>query len=459
MSNWYKKGKGRKSSVENASIRTVNDLIEQNNIDISKYDSPTTPNELYELRNKLLEEYGSPVIKKDVLPSETTENVSAQEPILDDSSKTNFQEPEPVETPVESQTQSTRTFELSDFVEQKSDSPFTDEFPAEDMHKATSDFPSYVPEPTPPPESSQAIEQVSNDSVPDAWEQMKKKRDRGSALGTETVEATAEPVSSTPKSDKVPLADETKRKATESMARQMAKITTFLAELGVKKVSKLSDKHIDKLEDQGLIDRNFEVNGRTVAELLDDHNDLIDKMIEVDPQSKNDLVEAIKLVAEKHQIEMSPESNLAMVVVTIIISLAQAGLSQKKEFKKTLKKISDTYTMQKRQIAPMEEEIARLRAENIAQNNGSAIIGDGAPIHYPIPPEPAPDLEAPVRELSFNNTTPESKLNIVRKAPEQIEQASAVMEEIDTEVEETVVIKKGGRTATKKGTAGRSKKK
>jgi len=449
MSKIYLKGKGRKSALEQQMVEESEKIIAENNVDISTLDLPKTPDELRDFRNDLKAKYGEATPQpKQKEPSSTQDDL---EPSTE-SSDVEFDQPEPVAQSEEPSTPVTRKFDLSEFEPVETSNPFFESFPEEDMHKATSDFPVFN-EPEPVVETAQPS--VPNDSVPDAWELMRQKREKTQAIGglesaVDSVEAETIPASDT---NKVPLADSTKKKATESMARQMAKITTFLTELGVKKVSKISEKHLDRLEEQGLIDRNFDVNGKTVTELLDDHNDLIDKMIEVDPQSKNDLIEAIKLVAEKHQIEMSPESNLAMVVVTIIISLAQAGLSQKREFKKTLKKISDTYTMQKRQIAPMEAEIQKLRDENARLNRNGVAPAQAPVIPMPFPEGNTESSEAPIRELSFRNQPPDnSGINVRRNSNEKVTEAKAMLDEIDSEVDEgTVVIKKGNKVAVKRG--------
>jgi polyhydroxyalkanoate synthesis regulator phasin len=454
MSKFYLKGKGRKTALERSQMSTIEELIEQHDIDISEYNPASTPHELEELRNQLVDKYGTPPVKK----PETQSAKPSPAPVESNSSSgdTEFAEPEfadPEPTKAEDITSSsTRTFDLSEFVPTQAKSPFEDHFPAEDMHKAHNDFPTIEPQPEPT-----KVQQTQTDSTPNAWEVLKNRSDKVNSI--DRIDD-PEPIASEPsKSDsgdgkKVPLSSEARKKANESFARQTAKIFSWLSESGVKYFSKVKDKHITELEQEGLLDRNYEVGGKTVAELLEQHHELIDEMVKVDPQSKNDLIEAIKLVAEEYEVEMSPMANLGMVIVTILLTMAQAGIQTKREFKRHLKKVSDQYVMQKRQITPMQNRIDELEQQLRTQSPKAPAQPEPSSFSQPV----ELSLEEPIKELSFakKDTT---GLNIRRSSPAEIQEESSSLDEIGSEVDEgTVTVKKNGRIARKKGTVPTGKK-
>jgi hypothetical protein len=273
-------------------------------------------------------------------------------------------------------------------------------------------------------------EQV-NDSVQNAWDLPTEAPDRSGAI--ERLGSDSAPEED---SDKVALAESTSKKATESLAKQSAKIFEFIVEWGVKKYSKVSDKQLDRMEQEGTIDRNFLISqNKTVADLVDEHNDLIDEIIKVDPDQREDLIEALMLLAEKHQVKMSPESNLAMVVVTIIISLAKAGYDHKQQMKKTLRKVSDTYTMQKTALADAERRNAELQArlDNMEK-----------------PEQP----DEPVKTLSFDMPKKDKpSLSISKDEPvernREISEAESELEEITSKVDEGNVKPKKKRVVKK----------
>ena len=452
MSKWYKKGKGRKSALENAQVKDIEILIEEHGIDILEYDSPTTPQELSDLRTNLINKYGTPPIKKDVFPSDVKKSEptieQTQEPAPEAESGETFEEPELTEPIAETSSPSTKTWDLSDFKPKETTSPFEASFPEQDMFKAVDSFPQIEPEPTPEPSATPT---EPTDSTPNAWEVLKNRNEKLGALERidDPDSEESKGTSNTDGEKKVAMSSEARKKSSEAFARQTAKIFTWLSESGVKYFSKVKDKHITELEQEGLIDRNYQVGGKTVAELLDQHHELIDEMVKVDPQSKNDLIEAIKLVAQEHEIEMSPMANLGMVIVTILLTMGQAGIQTKREFKRHLKVVSDQYVINKRQIAPMEDEIRQLKSKLSQQENGSV---SAQPSSFSAPVEietPAP-AKPPIKELSFKPKD-KSGLNIQRSTPQEIEEEISGIEEIGSEVDEgTVTVKKNGKKAVKR---------
>jgi len=438
MSSFYNKGKkGRNTSLENHAIQEIVNIMEKNGID--EVETVTTPEDLYALRDKLKAKYGSAQNTDTVQSKRGNIKAETKAPVQENLDPVPDPDPDPKEeftlTPedeITTEKSSNPHFNLSDFVEVKDINPFSAPFKQEDMFKASNEFAL-----TPNEETATTHDRFGNnplpensDATPNAWEIAKQ---RGASekpierLDVETVESSDEM--------KVKPQSETSKKATRSLAKQSAKIFQFISEWGVKKYSKVSEKHVAGLEEQDLIDRNFMVNGKTVAELVEEHNDMIDELIKVDEDAKEDLVDALMLVAEKHQIEMSPESNLAMVVVTILISLGKAGYDAKQEMRKTLRKISDTYVLNKRGLQQAQDENAQLRAElrMLRSNNGN--MGSVQP--------PAPEVpeESPVKSLSFGSNGDKAQkpsLSIIKPVEiteRNIEEASAELEEIDSEVE------------------------
>ena len=342
----------------------------------------------------------------------------------------------------------TKYYDLEDFVEAKHENPFFDEFREEDLFKAGSfiesneDAPSKFDEPE-LLESEDVIDQ--GDATPNAWDNRKGNKDRSEAMkriqsDSETSSDTDSSTSSESDPEKVKLAEKTSKIATRSLAKQSAKLFEWVSELAVKKYSKVSDKKLEGMEEKGLLDRSYILpNGQTVAELIEDHNSMVDELVSTDEDTREELTEALMLVAQKHKIEVSPEANLAMVVITMLIGLAKAGHDQKKIMDKTLRKISDTYIMQKRTLVEAQDraEIAENRLANL-QNNGMP-----APSEQSMPPEnPSPILESAPRNLSFNTdeTKRESKksLTIVKDeviTTREVKQAESELDEIDSFVE------------------------
>jgi hypothetical protein len=393
MSSFYKKGKkGRNTSLENHAIKEIQEIMEANGID--SVETATTPEELYALRDKLKNKYGS----KAEAPKEEPKQAPVEEPKQDP-----VEEPkqDPVEAPAENPKEEfelTPTeeeapasspehhFKISDFQPVQEINPFTAPFKKEDLFKAENEFRLDEEEVKPPTEDKFSQHELPEhtDATPNAWEIAKSRGDKP----IESLEV--EEVSSSSDEMKVKPQSETSKKATKSLAKQSAKIFQFISEWAVKRYAKVSEKNLNKMEEQDLIDRNFMVNGKTVAELIEDHNDLIDEMIKVDEDMKEDLVDALMLVAEKHQIEMSPESNLAMVVITIMISLGKAGYDAKQEMRKTLRKISDTYVLNKRGLQQAQDENAQLREEikQLRSNNGN--MGEQPTAQAPADPQVDP---------------------------------------------------------------------
>lgn len=434
MSNWYKKGRGRMSSVEKATVSQINDIIEEFGVDISYYEAPTTPNELNDLKDGLIAEFGQPKLKKDKFPESKNsleeaeaeaklkaESNSQDSDIEQTSEEFELEENKPADNIVESS--KTDAFEITDFEEVNTPNPFAEEFKKEDMYKVSN-----FTDPEPLDSQIDPVNQI--ESVPNAWDIAKTTQEKPTTLEINSATPISPETTQTPEEkEKVKLAKKTGKVATENIAKQGAKIFEFITEIGIKKYSKISDKHLEKLEEQDLIDRNFIVKGKTVSELIEEHNDLIDELIKTDPEMREELIEALMLVAEKHQIEMSPESNLAMVVITMLLTLGKAGYDQKKAIKKLIKKVSDQYTLGKHALSEANERNKALQQQldNVKLNN------ERIPLVQT--PETEPVDPAPIKELSFgdNSSKPSLGLNLQPRSREIVEEES-ILEEITSEV-------------------------
>jgi len=422
MSKWYSKGKGRKSALEHETIGKIDSLIDTHKIDISEYDSPTNPEELKNLHETLSSKYFTTSETPQESQADTKENPPS-DPV--DEKFTPEESPAPEEDPVSNEPNTPIDYNLSDFKPISEVNPFSESFKKEDMFKLET-F-GAVPE----DEEIELTDEPPNaeDSVPDAWEVAKKDRSKRDTTQIETTDK--EPTKED--KEKVALSEKTSKKATLSLARQGAKLFEFVSELAVKKYSKISDKKIQNMEDKDLIDRNFIVpaTNKTIAELVDEHNELIDELVKVDPETREDLIEALMLVAEKHQIKMSPESNLAMVVITMLLTMGKVGYDQKQIMNKMLKKVSNQYTLSKTAMIEAERRNAQLQQQldNI-QNKTFQPSSE-------TPEQPTP--ETSIKELKFNMPLRKKKnLSVEKPAPrsnKKIEEASPMLEEITSKVE------------------------
>lgn len=415
MSKWYSKGKGRKSAYEHETIGKINSLIDAHNIDITTYESPTNPEELKELHETISSKYPS--------DQPAPEPTKPEEPKVESDPQPEDPTPQAEETPEVSAEPTPLDYNLSDFQPVTQINPFSESFKKEDMFKAN-DF-GKLPE-------EEQIEltddaPITDDSVPDAWEVAKQDRLKRDTSTIETPEA--EPTKED--KEKVALSEKTSKKATLSLARQGAKLFEFISELAVKKYSKISDKRLQNMEDKDLIDRNFIVpsSNKTVADVVDEHNELIDELVKVDPETREDLIEAIMLVAEKHQIKMSPESNLAMVVITMILTLGKVGYDQKQSMNKMLQKVSNQYTLSKTAMIESEKRNAKLQ-EQLNELQQKA---------FQQPTNNAESKPEAVKELKFNMPKRKKKsLSVEKSEPKQereVEEATSMIPTITSKIE------------------------
>jgi len=453
MSSFYKKGRGRKTAMENQHISQIQRIIDNNDVDMQEYNVASNPNELETLRDELKRDFGLPSIEK----QDTSSSQADPEPQTDntknsDSAETEFDETESFDQPTETENSDLESTEMnvdekysiSDFKEIENRHPFSQPFKEEDMFKANrfvEDDADMEPEEIDPTKdmSISSEKPEENDSVEDPW----KRRQKISEQPSETSSNVKSPSPSGSTSDqplseeekkKVKLNKSTGKKASKMMAKNVTNLTCGALEGGAKWYGKLpvSEKRLSKLEKSGKLDRHFVVDKetqKTFNHIADEHKDFLDKVIKIDEDQKEDLNEAILLLSEKHDVEVTPESNLLMCLVTIVISLWQVSNEQKKKMDRVISKISDQYVLESQRIAPLEKEVQE-KQSTIAQQeekirhlemkvNGSEFDKD----------KPKKDQETPLKKMQFTS----EKRSEERER--QVENATNEIESITNDIE------------------------
>ena len=436
MSRYYRrKGAGRYNPNERSLMGEIDDVLAENDLLESDIRVVESEGDLEKLKDELVAKYESS-------QSEPAEEAPAEEAPAEEAPAE--------EAPAEPSTSELDNTDLTDFVEKKTQSAFSAGFKPEDMHKLnldrgqSSSAEEILSTSEPAPASSSSI-------VKPAWEMQKNistKSKMSSRLDsfdddgdstpapkddgkTVTPASTEKPKPLSPEDEKkVKLAKSASRKATKSLAKQSAKIFEWVLEWAVKKFSKISDKSIDKMEKSGDFSRHMPMAGmagKTIAQFIDDHNDEIDEIVKVDEDDRDDLIEAIMLVAEEEDVKASPKANLAMVVLTMGMSMAKAAYDEKKDTKKAIKKSAEAYTIGVEKLGKAESEIVELKRQLSFKQDSSS---------------PAPVVkgvqEVPIRQLSFTKNIP-SKPAIEFGKPDHtpvrnFPQADSMVEEVNSEV-------------------------
>ena len=448
MGSYYqRKGAGRRTKLESKLMDDIDDIIQKNDIeDINTVDSIDG---LQDLRDKLKDEYDDVDISENEEKSTFNEELKSK-PTSKEIEPSELDEAHPKKTennPPNEPTESFSNLEFSDFEEIDSSHAFVGEFDPEDSFKIE---PTEAPINIPKSDASDVLVDTPQPATPNnipAWElkkQMANKIKTSERLGVlddsapepninqqpikeETMLANVdkEPLSED-EEKKVALAKKTAKKATKSLARQSAKIFEWIVEFGVKKFTKISEKSLKKIEKTGEVDRNIPIDdsGKTIAQFVDEHNEIIDEIIKLDPDDRDDLVDAIMLVAEEQDIKASPMANLGMVVFTIMLSLGKAGYDQMKETKKLIRKTTDTYLVQTKHLADAHKEIAFLKKQ---QSTESPTFVNNPPTE--------------LKQLKFIKEVPK-KPSIIFGKPEHnpekertFSEANAMIEEVNTVVD------------------------
>ena len=412
MSSFYqRKGAGRPNATEKKLVSEIEKIISENDLDSSDVKVCETVTDLQNLRDRMKDEYSSSASSAHEDPESESEDYEAPDPV---------EKTKPEETNVEEE-RSLESFDdvkMSDFEEIKPDHAFVGNFDPADLHKINPNASSNISD-----DSYPAPPDPQEDRPKTAWEikkEMASKVDTSERLDAfdeqpddsapepsakqapEPVKDSSEAVLSEDEEKKIKLAKSASKKATKSLARQSAKIFEWILEIGVKKFTKISEKYLRKLEADGEVDRHLEItdNGKTIAQVVEAHNDNIDEIIKVDPDDRDDLIEAIMLVAEEQDLKASPMANLGMVIMTMGITLGKAGYDAQKQTKKLIKQGIDNYVVGVQKLNEKDKEIEFLKKQLSFQN------GSTNGFNTVQPPEPAKN-ETAIRQLSFGADIPE----------------------------------------------------
>jgi hypothetical protein len=391
---FYKREKrGALSSKERNLVAKIESLVDQNDVDVNELGSARNVDQLEVMLEALEEEYGSTTIES---------SSPKEEP-------TNFEEPKETK-PVESSTEQvnvpkeTGSYELSQFVSQENSHPFAIEFESagRDYAKGGPTINPSIDEseqnlddkPVENTESSRFSESAT-DSVASPWDVPTDKETEfsSSRIDTDNVE------SDDP--EKTALAESTKKKATKHIAKQAANLYAIVTEKLGGWAGKISDKKLEALEEEGKIDREYVVDkGRnlTIQGIADNHNSQLKKMVKLDDDVKDDFQEALELVMEKHQFEVTPEVNLAIVTISGIATVVKTATDLKKDTMELIEKSGKNAMVIQNQLErerAMREDLQRQIEE---MKNGSAILESNTE-------SPQQQTQGEVKEMSFVKKT------------------------------------------------------
>jgi hypothetical protein len=432
---FYKRTKrGALQGVERELIAEIEAMCENKGIDVRTLDVASNVEELRDLRDAV-ELRGA---EKSASDTNTNNNSDKPTSTTDKAADTNaeaankeesFEAPEETKpnaepTPEPSEFEKTgKSFDMADFVPQDNSNPFATEFIKEGREYATGEVnigqPEAVesPAPDPKPERTPSVESVSeatpveavepvNDSVASPWDVS---TDNEVEVNNRESQVDQDLNSDDP--EKVKLAETTKKKATKHIAKQAANLYAIVVEKAGKWTGQISEKTLTKLENEGKLDREFVIDdqtGETVDRFVDNHNDNLTAAVKLDEDVKDDFQEALELVMEKHQWEVTPEVNLAIVAISGFATTIQQARQCRNESMKVLDKASKTYQMVTYELTEahsrndeLEAQIAELQAQLSASKNGQA-----QPSVQPSVPATENNLTVvtppPIRKGSFN---------------------------------------------------------
>lgn len=411
---FYKRSKrGALNAAEKSLGDSIEALCKTHNIDPNTLGQATNLEELGDIKSVLEAQINSspPVKKPTESAKESAENTQKNTPAKkerpaqvkpDESLKEPVVKKTTDSTPAPdvSQSSATEKFNMGDFIPQENSNAFAAKFKTADRDYAVhNEFDQSLPnapqkplteteKPTAPTTSKTTTSDITettettstipaatepaatqvNDSTRNPWE-----IDTDQAQVVEEAPTTTDPNLTSDDPEKVALAEATKKKATKHIAKQAATFYAFLCEKGGNWAGRISENRLAKMEANGLIDRNFildEDQKQTVEDFVDDHNKKLKELVVLDEDVKDDFQEALQLVMEKHQFEVTPEVNLAIVTISGIATVVKTAMDIKKDSIKILNKTSRTYTLVQNQLAEAQAEIARLKAQNA--NNAPA---------------------------------------------------------------------------------------
>ena len=349
---WYKKGtQGRLSIREKSTIDEINEIVKSNNIDTSNWSTMTTIDDLEDLRDDLIDDYGDP----DIEDQNTSEK---SEEIIDENNDQDYVG----DSNVQKQTNE-EVLDLGDFVETESEHAFTDAFKEEDMFKV--DGGSFNNSSEQPPESGQTIE--------DPLAILKKKQrveqisNTVPSFDNGDTESDSDPDNPQTEEDKkkVALGKKTKRKATKQFADKIVTLLELIVEATAKSYAKYPDKKLQKAVDDGLLDLSFVfgTSQETVKEFIDNYRQNLNDAISTDEEMHEEMVDAVLLYMEEQEIEVTPKTNLGITIATYIISVGVEAHKQRQSINRAVEQMKQNYALHKTIFEDQKQKIQELETK------------------------------------------------------------------------------------------------
>ena len=394
QNSFYKRTtRGALKSIEKQLVENISNICETYNVDPSTLDVANSIDELQDLKDVLELTHGkvSSTSKKTTPPKSNTSIESGNVDDVEQSDSTSaseFDQPEPVEPNVPTPGNEAPKFNLGDFVPQENSNAFAMEFESKGRDYAkgiieTGDstinqnddsVPTRSSEVDDLSDSSEATSSAPDDSTPSPWQV-----DTSDEVEVKNRDQQVEEDSKSDDPEKVALASATKKKATKHIAKQAASMYAIVVEKTGNWAGQISEKSLDKMEAEGTIDRQYVIDdfsNQTVDQFVDNHNNQLKDVVTLDEDVKEDFQEALELVMEKHQWEVTPEVNLAIVAISGIATVVKQGRDLRKDTMRVLEKASKTYQIVHHELVQQQDENASLKAEieRLNQSKQSSVV-------------------------------------------------------------------------------------
>lgn len=184
--------------------------------------------------------------------------------------------------------------------------------------------------------------------------------------GEENSEAEIQPESESGEGPKNKLSDT----ATKQMVSTGVDLLCSGIEWAGRKVACVDIWKLRKLEMAGKLNLQMPImnDGTTVEQWAKNHNNAVDSSIVIDDESREDLINATLLVAEKHNFEVTPEMNLGLTLGAIIVKVGSSAIALRNDSNKMLKEAQYMYETQFKKIEELQKENERLRKMQEDQN-------------------------------------------------------------------------------------------
>jgi hypothetical protein len=445
---FYKRTKpGALSTEERNLTEAIESLCQKNNVSADSLKIARTVEDLEELKKSLETTAGKPSSSEssseevsETAPDQNfdvdleTEKALEKKPSVE---KTH-QEPIPSSKPDISS-----TFEMSDFVPQENSNPFTSQFKTEGRDYTKGEvnvggdqkIDVNNTEAGSKTQRTPTVDEVpeigttapANDSTPAPWAV-----NTDNEIEVNNREKGLQDDINSDDPEKVKLAESTKKKATKHISKQAANLYAIIVEKTGRYAGEIPEKRLDKLEREGKLDRQFiidEKSGETVEKFVDDHNKRLKDLVKLEDDVKEDFQEALELVMEKHQFEVTPEVNLAIVTISGFATTIQQARQCRNESMKVLEKAERTYKLVNEQLAQsydrnreLEQQLLELKVQMKERESGSPARVVNLPVNQGEPAIKSGTFSKPnTDEVSHGEKTITESENLIETITSQIE--------------------------------------